>query len=130
MLEGLQGVTSTVVQVALDGLVQQQRVTANNIANANSTGFSAQRTDFESALRAAASTDLTDSAGAAKARLLRIDDAIDTGAYIHTATNPTVQLDVEMARMNETVLKYQALIQGLNMSGSLVQMAISGDGSK
>lgn len=130
MLDSLQGVTSTLVQVALDGLAQQQRVLANNIANANSVGFSAKRFDFENALQAAARGGLDDSASAAKTRLLQVGQAIEAGDYIHAASNPTVQLDLEMAQMNETVLKYQALIQGLNQSGSLVQMAISGDGNK
>lgn len=130
MLEGIQGVTSTLVQVALDGLAQQQRVIANNIANANSEGFSAQRFDFEKALRAAANSGLNESSADAKSRLMAVGNAIESGDYIHNATDTTVQLDLEMARMNETVLRYQALIQGLNQSGSLVQMAITGDGNK
>lgn len=130
MLDSLQGVTSTLVRVALDGLAQQQRVIANNIANANSTGFSAQRLDFESALKSAAKSGLTDSDNDAKAWLLRVGNSIDTGDYIHTANNPGVQLDMEMTQLNETVLKYQALIQGLNLSGSLVQMAITGEGNR
>lgn len=130
MLESLQGVTSTLVRVALDGLAQQQRVIANNIANANSTGFNARRLDFESELRAAARTDRHAEPEIAKAHLRQIGANIAAGDYIHAAPDATVEIDLELARMNETVLKYQALIQGLGKSGSLVQMAITGDGSK
>jgi flagellar basal-body rod protein FlgB len=130
MLDSLQGVTSALVHVALDGLTQQQRVIANNIANANSSGFNAQRLDFESALRAAANSDRFASADVAKAHLAQIDRAIENGDYIRNADNPTVQIDLEMAQMSETVLKYQALIQALSSSGSMVKMAISGDGSR
>lgn len=130
MLDSLQSVTGTMVRVALDGLAQQQRVIANNIANANSAGFTALQLDFESALQAAARSDRYAEPAAAKAHLLQIGRQIAAGDYVRESANPQVQLDLELARMNETVLKYQALIQGLSKSGSLVQMAITGDGSK
>jgi flagellar basal-body rod protein FlgB len=129
MLDSLQEISGAVVQVALDGLAQRQRVIANNIANANSAGFSAQRMDFESALQAAAADALAGTADT-QDRWRQVGAAIEAGAYIHGADNPTVQLDLEMAKMNETVIKYQALIQGLNQSNSLVQMAISGNGNQ
>jgi flagellar basal-body rod protein FlgB len=130
MLESLQGVTSTVVRVALDGLAQQQRVLANNIANANSAGFSARRLDFESALRDVVKGDRYAAPETAKAHLRQVGQAIAAGDFIRETDNATVQLDIELAQMNETVLKFQALLEGLSKSGSLVQMAISGDGSK
>jgi flagellar basal-body rod protein FlgB len=128
MLESLQGVTSTVVRVALDGLAQQQRVLANNIANANSSGFSARRIDFETALQDVVKSDRYAAPETAKTHLRQIGQAIAAGDYIRETDNPTVQLDLELAQMNETVLKFQALIEGLSKSGSLVQMAISGEG--
>ena len=42
--------TSTALHAALSGLAMRQRVTADNIANVNTPGFLAGRTDFESAL--------------------------------------------------------------------------------
>lgn len=123
MPDSVLSVGNSVVQIALDGLALRQRVIANNIANANSAGFSAQRVDFETALRAAAGG--LDSA-ATQTQLQRFDAALNTGAYIHRADTPAVQLDMEMERMNETLIRYQALIQGLNQSNSLVQMAING----
>jgi flagellar basal-body rod protein FlgB len=130
MLESLQGVTSTVVRVALDGLAQQQRVLANNIANANSSGFAARRLDFESALQDVVKSDRYAAPETAKTHLRQISTDIAAGDYIREADNPTVQLDIELAKMNQAVLKYQALIEGLSKSGSLVQMAISGEGGK
>lgn len=130
MLESLQGVTSTVVRVALDGLAQQQRVLANNIANANSSGFNARRLDFESALQDVVKSDRYAAPETAKAHLRQIGASIAAGDYIRETGNPTVQLDIELAQMNETVLKFQALIEGLSKSGSLVQMAISGEANK
>lgn len=130
MLEALQGVTSAVVRVALDGLAQQQRVTADNIANANSAGFQPRRVVFEQALQEAAAIGGGRGDEAVKARLAGLRTAIGHGDYIHAAATPQVELDLEMARLNATVIRYQALIQGLDQSGSFLRMAISGDGSR
>src|SRR3954467_5311638 len=46
-------VTTTALHAALAGLAERQRVTADNIANVNTPGFLAGRTDFESALSGA-----------------------------------------------------------------------------
>lgn len=130
MLESLQGVTSTVVRVALDGLAQQQRLIANNIANANSAGYSARHLEFENALRAAADIGAGSDSETVKARVADVGASIDAGDFIHRNGDSTVQLDIELARMNETVLKYQALLRGLDQSGSFARMAISGDGAQ
>ena len=44
-------VTTLALEAAIKGLNERQRVTADNIANVNTPGFLAGRTDFESALR-------------------------------------------------------------------------------
>jgi len=44
--------TMSALHSALTGLAERQRVTADNIANVNTPGFLAGRTDFESALKA------------------------------------------------------------------------------
>ncbi len=46
-------VRSAALHAALAGLAQRQRVTADNIANVNTPGFLAGRTDFETSLRGA-----------------------------------------------------------------------------
>jgi len=47
-------ITPAALHAALSGLSQRQRVTADNIANINTPGFLAGRTDFETALGGAA----------------------------------------------------------------------------
>jgi len=125
MLDGLTGVTGAMVRTALDALALQQRVSADNIANANTDGFSARRVVFEDALRAV--EDAHAAPELAKARLAAIGAGITAGDFIRVADAPGVQLDLEVARLNETVLKYQALVQGLEQSGSLVRMAVTGE---
>ena len=127
MIDSIPSVTSALVGVALDGLALQQRVIANNIANVNSPGFAAGRVDFETALRNAADGGIDNTPAEIKERLQQVDAGIDTGTFIKQAEQPGVQLDLEMAQLNQTVLKYQALIQGLNSFGALTSMAISGE---
>lgn len=129
MLESLRGTTSAIVGVALDGLALQQRLSANNIANAGSVGYSARRVDFESALRDAARIGSNDDASAIKARVAQVGDALAAGSYLQREGDATVQFDMELARLNETVLKYQALLHGLDISGSFMRMAVSGEGA-
>jgi len=127
MLENLLGPAHAAAGVALDGLALQQRVIANNIANANTPGFAAQRMEFESALRAAQNAGDAD---AVRSQLGAVDASINAGDYIRRAAVPGVQLDLEMAQLNMTAIKYQALVQGLIQSNGLLSMAITGDGER
>jgi len=49
----LDDIASLTLQSAIAGLGQRQRVTANNIANSETPGFTASTVDFESALASA-----------------------------------------------------------------------------
>lgn len=49
----ISGPVGDVLNSALDGIAQRQRVTADNIANVDTPGFRAMSVDFESSLRAA-----------------------------------------------------------------------------
>ncbi len=129
MIDSIPGVAKAVVAVALDGLALQQRVIANNIANANTPNFTPSRVDFETALKSAAERGIDDSSLDMKERLQQVDASIDAGTLIRQGEEPGVQLDMEMAQLNQTVLKYQALIQGLNSFGSMTSMAITGERS-
>ena len=46
----LESVTSAALTSALDGLAARQRAIANNIANVNTPGYTAERVSFEDAL--------------------------------------------------------------------------------
>ena len=46
----LESVTSAALSSALDGLSARQRAIANNIANVNTPGYTAERVSFEDAL--------------------------------------------------------------------------------
>lgn len=129
MIDAIAGHTGSIVEVALDALSMQQRVHANNIANVNTNGYMAQRMEFESALHAVASSDKLQ-ANNANEQLAQLDSRINRGELVRSSVQPGVELDVEMAGLSETVLKYQALIQGLIQYNSMAAMAIAGDVNK
>lgn len=131
MIDSLSTVTSSVVSVALDALSQRQQLIATNLANANSTGYVPQYMEFESALKQAIEEAASLSGTDAQQVLAELRQRIGGGDYVVEAgtgaASSGVQIDLEMVRLNETVLQYQALIQGMGKYGSLARMAVSGD---
>jgi flagellar basal-body rod protein FlgB len=107
--------TMTALHAALSGLAERQRVTADNIANINTPGFLAGRTDFESALR----------------------DELDggqtpaiSGGTVSRSLEPTntngnnVNLDEETLIATQTGLRYQLALNALDGKYSLLRTAL------
>lgn len=117
MLDNLSTVTSSTVAVALDALALRQQLVAGNLANANSAQATTYRIDFEEALREAESL----------SELRDVRREVNAGAFIKESPATAVEIDQQMIQLNETVIRYQALIQGLGKYGSLARMAISGE---
>jgi flagellar basal-body rod protein FlgB len=107
--------TMTALHSALSGLAQRQRVTADNIANVNTPGFLAGRTNFESALKSAVSSGETPTvSGGTVARSLE-----------PTNTNGNnVNLDSETVIATETGLRYQLALNALDGKYSLLRSAL------
>ena len=97
--------TSTVLKAALAGLAQRQRVTADNIANVNTPGFLAGRTDFETSLRGAVSN----------GQLPAVSGGSTVRSLEPTNTNGNnVNLDAETVIATETGLRYQLALNALD----------------
>ena len=108
-------VTTTALHAALTGLAERSRVTADNIANVNTPGFLAGRTDFESALSGALGNGET--------------PAISRGTVARslepTNTNGNnVNLDSETVIATETGLRYQLALNALDGKYSLLRSAL------
>ncbi len=126
MIEDIGGVTSQLVRLALDVSSLRQQVIANNIANAKTLNFEPQRVRFEEFLDSA----MTRSTGQdddriARAQLNMLKQRVDSGQLVEKTGDETVELDLEMARLAENVLRYQALLEGLSKRGSVIKMAIN-----
>ena len=102
---GVGDVTTTALHAALSGLAERSRVTADNIANINTPGFLAGRTDFESALKNSLSSgEAPQVSGGSVARSLE-----------PTNTNGNnVNLDDETVIATETGLRYQLALNALD----------------
>src|SRR3954463_2566439 len=107
--------TSTALHAALSGLAQRQRVTADNIANVNTPGFLAGRTDFESALSGA---------------LRNGDTPTVSGGTVVRSLEPTntngnnVNLDSETVIATETGLRYQLALNALDGKYNLLRTSL------
>ena len=108
-------VTSSALHTALNGLAQRQRVTADNIANVNTPGFLAGRTDFESALGGALRNGDTP----------RIDGGTVGRSLEPTNTNGNnVNLDAETLIATETGLRYQLALNALDGKYNSIRTAL------
>ena len=107
--------TMTALHAALSGLAERQRVTADNIANINTPGFLAGRTDFESALRSELDNGQTPV----------ISPGTVTRSLAPTNTNGNnVNLDEETLTATETGLRYQLALNALDGKYSLLRTAL------
>jgi len=127
MLDSLSTVASSTVHVALDALALRQQLISTNLANANSAQYGSYRIDFEQALQREVDSSATRSPAETLESLRSLRGELSSGAHIKESASAAVEIDQEMIRLNETVIRYQALIQGLGKYGSLARMAISGE---
>lgn len=109
----LESVTSAALSSALDGLAARQRAIANNIANVNTPGYTAERVSFENAL-AASVAEHDGHADATMARSLeptRLD-------------GNNVNLDTETLSNVDTVLRFQFASQAAGNEFSALRAAL------
>jgi len=112
---GVGDVTTQALHAALTGLAERSRVTADNIANINTPGFLAGRTDFESALQNSLSSgQMPTISGGSVARSLE-----------PTNTNGNnVNLDDENVIATETGLRYQLALNALDGKYSVLRTSL------
>jgi flagellar basal-body rod protein FlgB len=107
--------TMTALHAALTGLAERQRVTADNIANVNTPGFLAGRTDFESALRGELDSGQSPS----------ISSGVVARSLEPTNVNGNnVNLDEETLIATQTGLRYQLALNALDGKYSLLRTAL------
>lgn len=105
------------IQASLDGLAARQRLTAENIANAEVPGYLASRVDFESSLR----------------------EAIETGSFSDLSHNTTtslaptglngnnVNLDEESITNIDTGLRFQMMTEAMNAKFHILKTSLRRD---
>jgi flagellar basal-body rod protein FlgB len=110
-------VTMRAIQASLDGLAARQRLTAENIANAEVPGYLASRVDFESSLRDALEAgDLSD---------LKMST---TSSLAPTGVNGNnVNLDEESITNIDTGLRYQMMTEAMNAKFHVLKTSMRRD---
>lgn len=125
----LDPVTLSIASQALDAASLRQRVIAENIANAETPGYTPQRVVFEEYL---------DDARSELRRGRRVQFAEMTTPYIvDESTNASsllggasVRIDSEVAQLARNSVQYQALTKALSGQYSLLDIALGGSGGK
>ncbi|MFF1572687.1 flagellar basal body rod protein FlgB [Leifsonia sp. NPDC058292] len=109
----LESVTSAALSSALDGLAARQRAIANNIANVNTPGYTAERVSFEDAL----ARSVADGDGHA---------ASSTGRSLEPTRldGNNVNLDTETLSNVDTVLRFQFASQAAGSQFSTLRAAL------
>ena len=105
-----------VLQFAVDGVAQQQQATANNLANSETPGFTAQDVDFQTSLQQA-----LEGPGGGTARVAVSADpaeAATDGNNVDTAT--------QLVAAQKETLQYQTMVDMLNAQFRLISGAAGG----
>ena len=112
----LDDVATVTLQTALAALGQRQQVTANNIANVETPGFTASSVDFESSLAAAVA------AGNPGAATVSVDPTSDAAGV----NGNNVSLDNEMVTATKTTLQEQLLTSAITSKFGLLSTVLKG----
>jgi flagellar basal-body rod protein FlgB len=105
-----------VLQYAVDGVAQQQQATANNLANSETPGYTAQDVDFETSLQQAINSS---NGGTASVTVSADPTAPATdGNNVDTST--------ELVDAQQETLQYQTTVDMLNAQFRLISGAAGG----
>ena len=105
----------------------RQNITAGNIANAETPGYHAKKVDFEDALRSAIDTQNignTDTQAVQRAKA----DVYDNPEGNVTNDQNSVDLEKEMANLQENTILYKAAMQLMNKKLAAMRYAVTEGG--
>lgn len=117
--------TTRLIALALNAASAKHMAIAQNIANANNDDYQPLKVDFDAQI-ALFKDDLLDRRNDATAA--RIIDSLQSATMISPddSAESKVQLDVEVAKMAQNTVHYQALLSAYNSMTSLLSLAING----
>lgn len=121
---------------ALNFREMRQELISSNVANANTPGFKAKKLDFEEALARALDVDGQMNMMASDDRHFNVGNGgfnnlepeiYDDPNGVVSENGNTVDVESEMARMNENKIMYDALVQLINKKMGLMKYAITNE---
>ena len=98
-------ITVSMARLALDAASMRHQAIANNIANANTSGYAPVRVDFESQMDAVRAT-------------------LQQGGTV-TPAGQGAALDIEIASLAQNTVQYQALLKALSKHMSILSAAVA-----
>ncbi len=116
--------TTAVIGKSLDAAGMRHRIIADNIANVETPGFTRSEVAFESRLKQALETTTGDDA-MEQVSALQPEVEADTLSPARPDGN-NVLIDKEMTDLTKNTLRYEALVQLMNLKGAQVRSAING----
>jgi flagellar basal-body rod protein FlgB len=129
MTDGIEGITTAALGLALDAASLRQQAIAANIANADTEGYQPMAVDFESQLDAA-QRDLAEGRSISTNSLAGVAPRLVADTALSAIGLPAkVSLDMEMAKLAQNGVQYQALAAALGKHFALMSMAVN-DGKK
>ena len=108
--------TVQALQFAVDGLTLRQQVTADNLSNTDTPGFTAGQVDFESGLQRALTSPVPTGATA----------AVTPSTAPAQANGNNVDMGQELVTAEETTLRYQTMVDALNTKFRILRGSIGG----
>lgn len=131
MLNGIETITTTALELALDAASLRQQALSANIANANTIGYARLQVDFETQLDEARRS-LENQHSIERKDLANVKPCLQSIAEFGDASikNPLenstkIQLDLELTQLAHNAVHYQALLKGLNKHFALLSSAVS-----
>lgn len=126
MIEDLGGATAQLVKLALDAAAMRHEVIATNIANVGSPNYVPLSVKFEEELASARDALLAaDPERRESVQLATMRPYIEENQHVNSYGDTKIMLDLEMVRLAQNVVHYQALIDGLGKKMSIIKMAIN-----
>lgn len=128
--------TLKALTTALNFREMRQELISSNVANANTPGFKAKKLDFEEALARALDVDGQMNMNASDDRHFNVGNGgfnnlepeiYDDPNGVVSENGNTVDVESEMARMNENKIMYDALVQLINKKMGLMKYAITNE---
>ena len=123
-MSGTDQVTTALLMKALDAASLRHQAIASNIANANSINYRPLRVNFEQQLGFARSALAAGANPLTPADVAGIRPTLEQEP-VPAAGSASVMLDMEMVKLSQNTLQYQALIKGLTHRSGLLSMAIN-----
>lgn len=120
------GLTSRLVMLALDGAMARHAAIAMNIANANVEGYRPVAARFDDLVEQLRGRALDGNADATtRDALSSVRTAMTSQPLVPDPNATQVQIDVEMAKLAQNTVQYQALLAAKSKATSIVRAAIN-----